>query len=151
MSLARQPGVGRLVAVKVVLAGNADPNERHRLQREGQALAALAHPAIVRVYELCPINEDLALVLEYVPGTDLAVLLRSGAPEVAHRLSILGAVGDALDYAAGRGVVHRDVKPSNVLITHDGSAKVADFGIARLNASGAMYSAVPRACPSLVR
>lgn len=132
VALARQPGVGRLVAVKVLLAGNADQAERARLQREGQALALLAHPAIVRVYDLVPMDDDLALVLEYVPGIDLAAALRSGTLTVRDRLAALGFVAAALDHAAASGVVHRDVKPSNVLLADDGSVKITDFGIARL-------------------
>ncbi len=137
--LARQAGVGRPVAVKLVLAGNADPAERLRLAREGQALARLQHPSIARVYELVPVGDDLALVLEYVDGPDLATLLRAAHPSVATRLAILVSVADALEHAASVGIVHRDVKPSNVLVPHGGAAKLADFGIARLTASAAAF------------
>ena len=126
--LARQAGVGRPVAVKLVLAGNADPAERLRLAREGQALARL-HPSRspVSTSSFRSVS-DLALVLESWTARPRHAPARR-APE---RRDTAGhprfPVADALEHAASVGIVHRDVKPSNVLVPHGGAAKLANFG-----------------------
>ena len=137
VALARQPVLNRPVAVKTIYGGHHDVAARRRLEREGQALARLNHPRLVRVYELIDSADDLMLIMEYVDGMDLA----QAEPSLdgTGRLQVLADVAAALDHAAANGVVHRDVKPPNVLLDRAGRAKLTDFGIARLSQSAAAF------------
>jgi hypothetical protein len=127
----------RRVAVKRVAWRGDDPNERARLLREGRAAARLEHPAIVALLET---GEDAGahyLVSELVEGSSLASLYREGGLEDRHVIEIGATVADALIHAHERGVVHRDVKPQNVIVPGDSAAahapaKLTDFGIARI-------------------
>src|SRR5437763_14593239 len=132
--LARQVATGRHVAVKRVVGGAAsqDPESVLRFEREARLLATLDHPGIVKVHELLMAGGDLFLVMEYVPGGDLRRLLAADPPSPEEAVRHLVAVAAALDHAHRRGVVHRDVKPSNVLVREDGILKLGDFGVARL-------------------
>jgi len=139
--LARQMSLDRLVAIKRVHAfalGSAD--DMARFQREARVLASLDHPAVVRVLDF-RVDEDAgaALVMEYVPGTTLHDLLESGPLAPAAALRVLRDVAGALDAAAARGIVHRDIKSANVFVLPDGSAKLGDFGIARMLADPAVF------------
>lgn len=137
VALAVQPVLGRQVAIKTIYGGHHDVEGRRRLEREGQALARLQHARIVKVYELVDSTEDLMLVMEYVDGTDLS----AGLPQLdgAARLRVLSDIAQALEHAAAAGVVHRDVKPPNVLLDRAGGAKLTDFGIARISRSAAAF------------
>ncbi len=135
---AYQPDLDRYVAIKVLhphLTGDEDFSARFR--REARAIAALEHSHIVRVYDF-DTDEGLAfLVMECLEGDSLKSLLRDlecrdELMDLAEVGRVVGAVADALDYAHRRGLAHRDVKPSNVLITADGRPVLADFGIARI-------------------
>jgi serine/threonine protein kinase len=138
VALAVQESVGREVAVKTLYA--ADSTALARFRREGQALARVASDRIVRVYDLVEHGDRVALVLEYVPGGSLAERLEAGPPlDVAHRLRVLADVAEALGCAHRAGIVHRDVKPGNVLLDGQGRAKLTDFGIARLTAGAAAF------------
>lgn len=137
---ARDPQIDRLVAVKTVsLWAHQSEEEREfrlRFLNEAQAAGRLHHPGIVSVFDVGegPDNNDPYIVLEYVAGESLArILARQRKLEVAKALKIAEEIADALDYAHAQGVVHRDIKPANILITEDGHAKIADFGIAKLN------------------
>ena len=138
--LGRRPALDRLVAIKQLSGEWLGEVERlARFRREAETLAALNHPAIVAVYDLVVGHHDLCLVMEYVDGPSLRELIDSGDLEPAESLAVIGDVASALSHAAARGVVHRDVKPENVLITKSGQAKLADFGLVRLaEASGAL-------------
>jgi eukaryotic-like serine/threonine-protein kinase len=124
------PAARREVAVKVLKVPVAtDPRAMERFRREAAVARGLAHPALVGLLDVGP---DY-LVQELVEGESLAARLRRRGPiALADALPIFAAVGSALDYVHSRGVVHRDVKPSNVLLVRGGAAKLADFGIARL-------------------
>jgi serine/threonine-protein kinase len=122
----------RAVAVKR-LHGHLVPDatSRQRLAAEARAVAALSHPVIVGVYDVDTEGESPAIVMELVDGESLAAKIeRDGPLEPARAASITADVADALFHAHQRGVVHRDVKPGNVLIAADGRARLVDFGIA---------------------
>ncbi len=130
---ARQKRLSREVAVKVLdpeRSGNALFSER--FAREAQTLARLAHPNIVAVHDYGRAGELYYLVLEYVDGVNLRQVLRARtlAPEQA--LSIVPQICEALEFAHAHGVVHRDVKPENILLDRSGRVKMADFGLAKL-------------------
>ncbi|RBY80849.1 Stk1 family PASTA domain-containing Ser/Thr kinase [Geodermatophilus sp. TF02-6] len=129
--------LGREVAVKVLRSDLArDPSFQVRFRREAQAAASLNHPAIVAVYDT---GEDRTatgatpyIVMEYVEGETLRdVLRREGPLPPARAMSLAADICAALDFSHRNGIVHRDVKPGNVMITPDGAVKVMDFGIAR--------------------
>jgi serine/threonine protein kinase len=128
------PRFHREVAVKVLprtLA--ADKAFRSRFEREARAVAGLEHRAIVPVYDFGEEGDDLYLVMRLFPGGNLADRIATKGPfSLEALLPIVGRVAEALDYAHARGVVHRDVKPANVLFDADGEAYLSDFGIARM-------------------
>jgi serine/threonine-protein kinase len=127
----------RRVAIKVLhphLAG--DDGSRVRFRREAVAAAGLAHPHIVTTYDTGRDAEVAYIVMELVEGITLARLLRAEGPlPVAKALDVAAQVADALACAHAHGVIHRDVKPSNILLRADGHVKVADFGIATVGAA----------------
>jgi eukaryotic-like serine/threonine-protein kinase len=129
--------LGREVAVKVLRSDLArDPSFQVRFRREAQASASLNHPAIVAVYDT---GEDRTatgatpyIVMEYVEGETLRdVLRREGHLDPERAMSLSADICGALDFSHRNGIVHRDVKPGNVMITPQGTVKVMDFGIAR--------------------
>ena len=124
----------REVAVKVIALEGASGQ---RVQREARAAARLNHPGIVAIYELASDEHDVYLVSELVRGRTLAELLRAGALADRDVARIGMALCEALDHAHERGVIHRDVKPSNVMVLAEpaagaGFAKLADFGVAHV-------------------
>src|SRR3954451_14168290 len=132
----------RRVAVKVMHAGLAeDPEFVARFNREARAAARLSHPSAVSVYDQGTDDGHVFLVMEYVAGATLREVLRdSGRLAPAEALAVMDHVLAALGAAHAAGLVHRDVKPENVLVTPDGRVKVADFGLARA-ASGVTVTA----------
>jgi eukaryotic-like serine/threonine-protein kinase len=123
----------RPVAVKVLQPSLAsDPDFVARFRAEARAAARLTHPNVVGVYDWGSADElTYYMVMEYVPGNDLRdILSRRGALQPAQAVEVMAAVCDALDAAHSGGLVHRDVKPENILIDRTGKVKVADFGIA---------------------
>lgn len=128
--LAYDPRLDRQVAVKRIRVGGTDANRRSRFLREARLTAALSHPSIVQVFDLVSEEDADHIVMEYVPGTTLHQLLRDGALPLSRGLPIAVAVAEGLAAAHRSGVVHRDLKAENVLLTADGRAKIADFGIA---------------------
>jgi tRNA A-37 threonylcarbamoyl transferase component Bud32 len=134
--LGRDEVLDRPVAVKIVEPDPEDPEVGLRFRREGRAAARLSHPNIVRVYDAGEDEFDgngvSYIVMEYVPCGDLKEMVDRGGPFPDAMLSRVGAdVAAGLAHAHERGIVHRDVKPRNVLIDDRGSPKLADFGIAR--------------------
>ena len=136
--LASDPMLNRQVAVKTVDLGVDDPEEREflrtRLLRDARAAAVLKHPNIVSVYDVFEDGGRAYVVMEYVEGDTLAARLKANPlPDAAMILKVLRQMADALDYTHSRGVIHRDIKPANVMIDAAGTAKIMDFGIARIS------------------
>ena len=131
--LARDRSLDRPVAVKELVPEFAtDPSFVERFRREAQAAANLAHPNIVGVYDWGTQDGTYYIVMEYVEGPSLSQVIRHDGPLHPRRAAeIAGEVAAALGFAHSKGVVHRDVKPGNVLLTGTGQSKVTDFGIAR--------------------
>ncbi|HJK95655.1 MAG TPA: serine/threonine-protein kinase, partial [Polyangiaceae bacterium LLY-WYZ-14_1] len=136
--LGRDPELDRPVAIKTVrdleLEAEAKATFLERFRNEARAAARLHHPAIVQVYD---VGEDERLgpflVFEYVPGSTLKQVIRADGPLDADRLlALAGQVAEAIDIAHAAGIIHRDIKPDNLLLTADGRTKLADFGVARV-------------------
>ena len=124
----------RRVALKLLRDGS-DPDAGHlarRLRREGQALARVAHPNVLPIYDVGDADEQLFVAMELVDGTDLAAWLAQQQRSRDEILRVFIAAGHGLAAAHAAGVVHRDFKPANVLVGHDGHVRVMDFGIAAL-------------------
>ncbi len=125
--------LGRRVAVKLVQPELAsDPDAIERLRREARALASLAHPGIVTIYAIEEVEGRVFLVMERVEGSTLAERLRRRELSAEELLELALHLTEAMAAAHGRGVVHRDLKPGNVMVGLDGRLKVLDFGLARL-------------------
>lgn len=133
-----QRKLARPVAIKLLPAELASRDGvEARFEREARALAQLNHPGIVALHDFGRTEGGhLFIVMEYVDDTDLSRLLHAegGGLSVVHALEIVGQVCDALQYAHSRGCVHRDIKPGNILMDKDGRVKIADFGLAKLDA-----------------
>lgn len=139
---ARQLSVDRLVAIKVMQHDAADDGLRfaERFRLEALAMARLSHPGIVQVFDAGRTADGLLyIVMEFVEGTDVArILEEKGRIEPHEALRVSLEVCKALAFAHGQGVVHRDIKPANVMLDRTGQVKVADFGLARTQATTEM-------------
>jgi serine/threonine-protein kinase len=138
----RDVRLSRDVAVKVLRADLArDPQFQMRFRREAQNAAALNHPAIVAVYDTGEVDSEFGplpyIVMEYVDGQTLREIVKGEGPLSQQRvMEVMADVCAALDFSHRHGIIHRDVKPANVMITRGGAVKVMDFGIARALADG---------------
>ena len=135
------PNIGRPVAIKTIHLGevlNAEEQKRlrERLFREARSAGILSHPGIVTIYDVAE-QEGLAYIaMEYVDGPTLDQKLSASQPLTSDQIfSILAQTANALDYAHQKGIVHRDIKPANIMIAADGTAKITDFGIAKITTS----------------
>jgi tetratricopeptide (TPR) repeat protein len=136
--LAEDPVLSRQVAIKIVDVAVDDESRkeflRHRLLRDARAAAALSHPNIVTVHDVLEQGGKAHVVMEYIAGESLAARLkRTVMPDLGFTLRVLREMAAALDYTHGRGIVHRDIKPGNVMIEVEGTVKIMDFGIARIH------------------
>ncbi len=154
---AQDPVIGRDVAIKAInkeFLATVDSGAQEfleRFRREAQVAGGMSHPNIVKVFDL---GDDF-IVMELVRGRTLAALIESGRLEQAEALRVVEAVADALSYAHGLGITHRDVKPANVMIQDDGTVKVMDFGLARiessnLTAAGAVLGSAAYMAPEVI-
>jgi serine/threonine protein kinase len=154
--LAIDPRTGRAVALKVLREDvSADPVYRARFRREGELLASLRHPHIVPTYGRGEVDGELYIAMRLTCGT-LRDLVNAGPLPVGDALQILTAVADALDSAHAMGVVHRDVKPANVLLDPGPRIFLGDFGLARdpqgaaLTAPGQVLGSIDYMAPELL-
>lgn len=129
--LAEQPGLGREVAIKELIQ-SADPVTLRRFLQEAQVMARTSHPNLVQVHDMELQGNVNYLVLEFVRGRSLREWMNQSQLPPPQVFAVMHGVLQALDYAHRHSIVHRDVKPENVLISEDGLVKVSDFGIARL-------------------
>jgi serine/threonine-protein kinase len=153
--LGRDEVLDRPVAVKIVGADPEDPEIGLRFQREGRSAARLSHPNIVRVFDAGEDELDgrgvSYIVMEYVPGGDFEDLIDRNGPIPETMLLRIGADGaSGLTHAHERGIIHRDIKPRNILLDERGSPKLADFGIARA-LDGTYLGTVAYASPEQLR
>jgi serine/threonine-protein kinase len=131
--LAEQPGLGREVAIKeLVPSAAADPTALKRFLQEAQVMARFSHPNLVQLHDMEQIGAANYIVLEFVRGKSLRDWINKGEIPLPQVFAVMHGVLQALDYAHRHAIVHRDMKPENVLISDEGNVKVADFGIARL-------------------
>jgi serine/threonine-protein kinase len=130
--LAHDERLDREVALKRIRAeGEVSPDRRERFRREARIAARLSHPSIVQVYDVLTESDTDFIVLEFVEGETLRSLLRGGPLDVGQASAIALDVARGLEEAHRHGIVHRDLKTENVLVTPSGRAKIADFGIAK--------------------
>ena len=138
---AYEPALDRYVALKVLPADFVhDGGFAARFQREARVVARMEHPGIVPIFAfgIEPETATPWMAMRLLSGGTAAELVRQRRPSVREALAIVGGVAGALDYAHANGVVHRDIKPQNVLLDADGRVYLADFGIARM-AEGATW------------
>ncbi len=133
---AYQPGLGRFVAIKVLPPQTAgDPAFGERFAQEARAVGKLRHPNIVTAFDFTQQDDIAYLVSDYIDGGTLADQLGTPLP-LDYAMGILGPIAAALDYAHARGIVHRDIKPQNVLLTREGTPVLTDFGLAKIVGPG---------------
>jgi predicted Ser/Thr protein kinase len=119
----------RPVAIKRLRPGGSK-DERKRILREARVGASLSHPNLATIYDVIDSDDETLVVMEYVEGEPLSALIPEGGLEPSRVVEVLRPVASALDYAHRHGVVHRDVKPSNIILAADGTAKLVDLGAA---------------------
>ena len=151
---AQDPAIGRTIAIKSIrLQDLTDTAERERLRerlvREAQSAGILSHPGIVTIYDIAE-DEGMAYIfMEFVNGPPLEkMLLRDQTPDKETLLSIFRQTAAALDYAHKKGIVHRDIKPANIMIHEDGTAKITDFGVAKIVSQQMTLSGAMMGTPS---
>jgi len=151
---AQDPTIGRLVAIKTIRLGElTHPEEREQLRsrlfREAQSAGSLSHPGIVTIYDIAE-EKDLAYIsMEFVEGQTLERILNTGAiADAKYLVSVATQTALALDYAHSKGIVHRDIKPGNIMVNAEGMVKITDFGIARIASSKFTHTGTVMGTPS---
>jgi tetratricopeptide (TPR) repeat protein/tRNA A-37 threonylcarbamoyl transferase component Bud32 len=134
--VAHDEELDRKVAIKLVRADVMDESAQQRLRREAQALARLAHPNIVAVHDVGTHGAQSFIAMELVPGQTLSAWLVAQPRAWTEVLAVFRQVGEGLRAAHAAGLVHRDVKPANIMVGDDGRVRVLDFGLARLDGPG---------------
>jgi serine/threonine protein kinase len=130
---ARDSRLNRVVAVKVLSPGKTgDPERRRRFIQEAQAASALNHPNIITIHDILPEADTQYMVMEYVSGKTLHDLISVGRLPVPQVLQLATQMANALGVAHAAGIIHRDFKPANVMVTGSGLVKILDFGLAKL-------------------
>ncbi len=133
---ALDPGIGRTVAIKTILADShsaAGAALRERFRREARSAGILSHPNIVTIHDFSESGDIMFIAMEFIQGQTLgAKMAESGPLPLDQVLPVVRGAADALDYAHANNIVHRDVKPANLMLTASGQVKVTDFGIAKM-------------------
>ena len=151
---AQDPAIGRIIAIKTIrLTDISDEAERERLRerlfREAQSAGILSHPNIVTIYDIAEENGLAYIFMECVDGPSLEKVMNNQQPLDQKMIySILGQTATALDYAHKKGIVHRDVKPANILIHEGVTAKIADFGVAKILSQQMTHAGVMMGTPN---
>jgi serine/threonine protein kinase len=128
----RQPFLDRTVAIKVIRPDFDNDNSQKRFVDEARALAKFAHPYIVSVYDCGKVGELYYFVMEYVPGKSLRQLIGQNSVSERDVLDFMPQIGQALQHAHESGIIHRDVKPENILVDDRKRVRLVDFGLAKL-------------------
>lgn len=130
---ARQTRLDRVVAVKMILASRfASPEQRRRFHVEACAAARLSHPNVVKIFDAGEVRGQPYFAMEYIEGRSLDETIEEGTLDMQSIARLVARLAAALDYLHGQGIVHRDVKPSNVLIDGQGQSYLTDFGVAKV-------------------
>jgi serine/threonine protein kinase len=151
---AQDPAIGRTIAIKSIrLQDLTDETERVRLRerlfREAQSAGILSHPNIVTIYDIAEQDGMAYIFMEFVNGPPLEKMLKvERTPDKETLLSIFRQTAAALDYAHKKGIVHRDIKPANIMIHEDGTAKITDFGVAKIMSQQMTLSGTMMGTPS---
>jgi len=135
---AEDPMLNRTVAIKTInMVADAEERAEYekRFYQEAKAAGGLSHPNVVTIYDIGHAGDVVYMAMEYLEGTELRDLLLSGRLDAVTAVDMAAQVAEGLAYAHARGVVHRDVKPANIMVPREGPAKIMDFGIARMRAS----------------
>ncbi len=149
---ARDTRLDRPVALKTISPGLvADPERRARLMVEARAAAAVTHPAIAQVYDIDEVDGLLFIAMEFVDGRTVTKLVADGELDLLGAVEIVLQVAEGLAKAHDAGILHRDIKSDNIMVTKDGHAKLLDFGLAKLVEPGADAPAGPAASPGMSR
>lgn len=142
---ARQEGLDRTVALKILPEEfGHDVKFALRFTREARTLAKLNHPNIVSLFEFGKVQDTYYFLMEFVDGPTLRDVVGAGQLAPEHALTIVPHLCDALQFAHDKGVIHRDIKPENILMTKDGTVKIADFGLSRILSNDAQPTILTR-------
>jgi len=131
--LAEDTKLGRQVAIKFLprhIAGNSD--EHKRFEIEAKAAAALNHPNIATIHAIEEVDDEMFIVMEYINGDELKGIISNNPIELDKAMDIATQIAEGLQAAHEKGIVHRDIKSSNIMVTDDGKIKIMDFGLAKV-------------------
>src|SRR5688572_25872244 len=135
--LAQQENPTRTVALKVIHLSVLSPRTLYRFKQEAEMLARLQHPGVAQIYQVgtyaTPQGELPYIAMEHVEGERLDHWVLRHTPSIRARLELAARVAEAVEHAHQKGVIHRDLKPGNILVTAEAAPKIVDFGVARLN------------------
>ena len=130
---ARDTRLNRPVALKVLTPERvSDPDRRQRFVREARAAAAITHPAIAQIYDVDEQDGTIFIAMEFVEGRTLRELIADKELDLQSAIEVAIQISDGLAKAHDKGIVHRDIKSDNIMVTPDGHAKILDFGLAKL-------------------
>jgi len=141
---ARDTRLDRLVALKMITPGLVtNPERRSRLLLEARSAAAVSHPAIAQVYDIDEVDGNLFIAMEYVDGRNVSKIIADGELDLMGAVEIGIQIAEGLAKAHDAGILHRDIKSDNIMVTRDGHAKLLDFGLAKLVEPGTDEPALP--------
>jgi len=130
---ARDTHLDRLVAIKVLPPGKVtDPERRSRFVQEAKAASALHHPNIITVHDVAQAEGLDLIVMEHAEGKTLDAMIPRGGMRLSEALKVAAQIARALAAAHAKGIIHRDLKPANAMVATDGTVKVVDFGLAKI-------------------